>query len=194
MPPSKSRRLIPSHLDVSTTSCGRMGYRQIWFPCHSRPGSPGPKRKWLNHEQPWSYQQPRSKFFQIRIRTHQRVGLFVCDHFICIGIRWHKYPCQLRSTSPVPQIDSLRLCVHWLLDFTPDKGIPMTVINSLHALAAPYRQFPLRLPHEIADELDRIAKRTRITKTAISQIAIQKFIGEIERSGVDELLNQLCEA
>ena len=70
----------------------------------------------------------------------------------------------------------------------------MTVINSLHALAAPYRQFPLRLPHEIADELDRIAKRTRITKTAISQIAIQKFIGEIERSGVDELLNQLCEA
>ena len=70
----------------------------------------------------------------------------------------------------------------------------MTPIHSLHALVAPYRQFPLRLPHEIADELDRIAKRTRITKTAISQIAIQKFIDEIERSGVDELLNNLCEA
>jgi predicted DNA-binding protein len=70
----------------------------------------------------------------------------------------------------------------------------MIPIHSLQALEAPYRQFPLRLPHEIADELDRIAKRTRITKTAISQIAIQKFIGEIERSGVDELLNQLCEA
>ena len=70
----------------------------------------------------------------------------------------------------------------------------MTALHSLNALAAPYRQFPLRLPNEIADELDRIAKRTRITKTAISQIAIQKFIGEIERSGVDELLNNLCEA
>lgn len=69
----------------------------------------------------------------------------------------------------------------------------MTALHSLKALATPYRQFPLRLPNEIADELDRIAKRTRITKTAISQIAIQKFIGEIERSGVDELLNNLCE-
>ena len=56
----------------------------------------------------------------------------------------------------------------------------------------PYRQFPLRLPHEMANELDRIAKRTRINKTTISRIAIQKFMNEVERSGADALVNDLC--
>lgn len=58
--------------------------------------------------------------------------------------------------------------------------------------ATPYRQFPLRLTHDLADELDRIAKRTRINKTTISRIAIQKFISEIERSGADEVLDGVC--
>jgi len=56
-----------------------------------------------------------------------------------------------------------------------------------------YRQFPLRLTHDMADELDRIAKKTRINKTTISRIALQKFIAEIERSGADGVLDELCE-
>lgn len=69
----------------------------------------------------------------------------------------------------------------------------MTATPSLQTHGTPYRQFPLRLPHAVADDLDRIAKRTRINKTTISRIALQKFIGEMERSGADELLNELCE-
>ena len=69
----------------------------------------------------------------------------------------------------------------------------MTTPHSLRIHATPYRQFPLRLSHEMANELDRIATRTRITKTTISRIAIQKFIAEVERSGADDLLNELCE-
>ena len=69
----------------------------------------------------------------------------------------------------------------------------MTATHTLHIHATPYRQFPLRLPHEMANELDRIAKRTRINKTTISRIAIQKFMIEVERSGADALVNDLCE-
>jgi predicted DNA-binding protein len=69
----------------------------------------------------------------------------------------------------------------------------MTTTHSLQINETPYRQFPLRLPHEMANELDRIAKRTRINKTIISRIAIQKFMSEVERSGADALVNDLCE-
>ncbi len=55
-----------------------------------------------------------------------------------------------------------------------------------------YKMFPVRIQWELADELDRIAKRTRINKTTISRIAIQKFIAEIERTGVDEVLDGVC--
>ena len=64
--------------------------------------------------------------------------------------------------------------------------------TNLQIHATPYRQFPLRLTHDIADELDRIAKRTRINKTTISRIAIQKFIAEIERTGADTALEGVC--
>ena len=66
----------------------------------------------------------------------------------------------------------------------------MTTTLKIHA--TPYRQFPLRLPHAVADELDRIAKRTRINKTTISRIALQKFIAEMERTGADEMLDCVC--
>jgi predicted DNA-binding protein len=59
--------------------------------------------------------------------------------------------------------------------------------------ATPYRQFPLRLPAEMADELDQVAKRTRINKTTISRIALQKFLIEIERSGAAQMLDEVCE-
>ena len=59
--------------------------------------------------------------------------------------------------------------------------------------ATPYRQFPLRLPAHMADELDRVAKSTRINKTTISRIALQKFLIEIERSGAAQMLDEVCE-
>jgi len=51
------------------------------------------------------------------------------------------------------------------------------------ASQAHYRQFPLRLQIDIADELDRVAKETRITKTELSRIAIAKFLNELQDSG-----------
>ena len=68
----------------------------------------------------------------------------------------------------------------------------MTAID-FHIPATPYRQFPLRLSPDLADELDRIAKRTRINKTTISRIALEKFINQIQQSGADSVLNDLCE-
>jgi predicted DNA-binding protein len=64
--------------------------------------------------------------------------------------------------------------------------------TEIHFNETPYRQFPLRLPAHMADELDRMAKSTRITKTTISRIALQKFITEMKRSGADALVNDLC--
>jgi predicted transcriptional regulator len=64
--------------------------------------------------------------------------------------------------------------------------------TQLHIQATPYRQFPMRLTADLADELDRIAKRTRINKTTISRIALQKFIAEIQRSGADAVLDEMC--
>ncbi len=54
-----------------------------------------------------------------------------------------------------------------------------------------YRQFPLRLPAYMADELDSIAKRTRINKTTISRIAIEKIIREIKIARADRLLDEV---
>ena len=59
--------------------------------------------------------------------------------------------------------------------------------------ATPYRQFPLRLPHDMAEHLDCIAKRMRITKTTISRIALQKFLIEIDRSGAGAAIEEVFE-
>ena len=58
--------------------------------------------------------------------------------------------------------------------------------------ATPYRQFPLRLTHEMANELEVISSRTRINKTTLSRIALEKFLAEVKRKGADELLNDVC--
>ena len=68
----------------------------------------------------------------------------------------------------------------------------MLATPTLQINGTPYRQFPLRLPHDMANELDRIAKRTRINKTTISRIALQKFLAQIERSGASEVLDEVC--
>ena len=56
----------------------------------------------------------------------------------------------------------------------------------------PYRQFPMRLTAEMFDELDRVSKQTRINKTTISRIALQKFLAQIEQSGANEMLDEVC--
>jgi predicted transcriptional regulator len=58
--------------------------------------------------------------------------------------------------------------------------------------ATPYRQFTLRLTHDLADELERVSKQTRINKTTISRIALQKFLAQIEQSGANEMLDEVC--
>ena len=57
----------------------------------------------------------------------------------------------------------------------------------------PYKQFPLRLSPDMFAELERVAKQTRINKTTISRIALQKFLAHIEIVGVGNAINELCE-
>ncbi len=59
--------------------------------------------------------------------------------------------------------------------------------------ATPYRQFPLRLPAQMADELDRVSRSTRINKSTISRIALEKFLAEIDRSGAGAAIEGVCE-
>jgi predicted DNA-binding protein len=56
-----------------------------------------------------------------------------------------------------------------------------------------YRQFPLRLQIDVADELDRVAKETRITKTELSRIAIAKFLNELQDSGARAAIGKVCQ-
>ena len=56
-----------------------------------------------------------------------------------------------------------------------------------------YKQFPLRLSPDMFAELERVAKQTRINKTTISRIALQKFLAQIEIIGVGNAINELCE-
>ena len=58
----------------------------------------------------------------------------------------------------------------------------------------PYKQFPLRLTPHMFAELERVAKQTRINKTTISRIALQKFLAQIELAGAGTVINELCEA
>ena len=57
----------------------------------------------------------------------------------------------------------------------------------------PYKQFPLRLTPSMFAELERVAKQTRINKTTISRIALQKFLAQIELAGAGTVINELCE-
>jgi len=57
----------------------------------------------------------------------------------------------------------------------------------------PYKQFPLRLTPDMFAELERVAKQTRINKTTISRIALQKFLAQIELTGAGNVINEICE-
>jgi predicted DNA-binding protein len=54
----------------------------------------------------------------------------------------------------------------------------------MQAKSQRYRQFPVRLELSVSDQLDRYAKLTRIPKTTIARFAIEKFVNEIEISGL----------
>lgn len=55
-----------------------------------------------------------------------------------------------------------------------------------------YKQFPMRITSELANELDALSKQTRINKTTISRIALQKFITELKKSGAGDTIGQVC--
>jgi hypothetical protein len=57
----------------------------------------------------------------------------------------------------------------------------------------PYKQFPLRLTPTMFAELERVAKQTRINKTTISRIALQKFLSQIELTGAGAFIDEICE-
>jgi hypothetical protein len=84
----------------------------------------------------------------------------------------------------------------------PQTSIKFQCVNTIKGIhhmatdiqfnATPYRQFPLRLPAHMADELDRVAKSSRISKSTISRIALEKFLAEIDRSGAVAAIEEVC--
>jgi len=58
----------------------------------------------------------------------------------------------------------------------------------LKIISTPKSMFPVRLEHSLMNELNRISKETKINKTTISRIAIEKMIKELQTTGVAESL------
>jgi predicted transcriptional regulator len=65
-------------------------------------------------------------------------------------------------------------------------------MNTEQIYATPAKQFPLRLEHELATELDRCAKDMNTTKTAISRMAIKKLLAELKKSGAQDYMRELA--
>lgn len=63
----------------------------------------------------------------------------------------------------------------------------------MNITATPYRQFPLRLHASLADLLDRVSKETQIPKTRIATIGLEKFLVELETSGIRSAMRDVCE-
>ena len=78
------------------------------------------------------------------------------------------------------------ICVHQYILVSISNGVFM---EEFHQST---KQFPVRLSLQLSDSLDRIAKKTNISKTTISRIAIQKFIAELENSGVSDTMKEVC--
>lgn len=57
--------------------------------------------------------------------------------------------------------------------------------------ATPYKSFPLRLHPDVANELDRIANETHIPKTKIITIGLEKFLVELNESGIRNTLKEV---
>ena len=61
----------------------------------------------------------------------------------------------------------------------------------LNITSTPYKQFPLRLSHELTNRLNQTAKSTRINKTTLGRIAISSLLDEIESKGITTVLNEM---
>jgi len=59
--------------------------------------------------------------------------------------------------------------------------------------ATPHRQFPLRLNANLAAQLDKVSKETQIPKSRIATIGIEKFLSELESSGIRSAMREACE-
>lgn len=59
--------------------------------------------------------------------------------------------------------------------------------------ATPHKQFPLRLHHSLASALDLVSKQTNIPKTRIITIGLEKFLSELETSGIRDAIKSACE-
>lgn len=65
-------------------------------------------------------------------------------------------------------------------------------MSSEQITATPAKQFPLRLEYDLAIELDQCAKDMKLTKTAISRIAIKKLLTELQKSGARDYMKELA--
>ena len=63
----------------------------------------------------------------------------------------------------------------------------------MNQYATPHKSFPLRLEHGLATTLDRVSKETQIPKTRIITIGLEKFLSELEETGIRSALKQVCE-
>lgn len=63
----------------------------------------------------------------------------------------------------------------------------------MNITATPHRQFPLRLNANLADKLDLASKETQISKTRIATIGLEKFLSELESSGIRSAMRDVCE-
>lgn len=63
----------------------------------------------------------------------------------------------------------------------------------MNIIATPHRQFPLRLNASLADKLDRMSKETQIPKSRIATIGLEKFLSELESSGIKSAMRDACE-
>ena len=63
----------------------------------------------------------------------------------------------------------------------------------MNIIATPHRQLPLRLNASLADKLDRMSKETQIPKSRIATIGLEKFLSELESSGIQSAMRIACE-
>jgi predicted DNA-binding protein len=57
--------------------------------------------------------------------------------------------------------------------------------------STPYKQFPIRLSHELTNRLNQTAKSTRINKTTLGRIAIRSLLDDIDLKGIATVLKEL---
>jgi hypothetical protein len=63
----------------------------------------------------------------------------------------------------------------------------------MNITATPPKNFALRLEFNLANTLDRVSKETQIPKTRIITIGLEKFLSELEQSGIRNAMKEVCE-